>query len=90
MMNSPPDNTPSNPLVAELSPPSKLWTTKEVAHFLDVSPKNVFNLRKKGLPCVYLGGAVRFVPNEVSNYLATNRGLASHRLRQIRRKGLSA
>jgi len=90
MMNSPPDNNLGSPPGAEVLPPAKLWTTKEVAHFLDVSPKTVFNLRKKGLPCVYLGGAVRFVPNEVNNYLATNRGLASHRLRQIRRRGLSA
>jgi predicted DNA-binding transcriptional regulator AlpA len=90
MMNSPPDNNLGNPSTPEASPPSKLWTTKEVAHFLDVSPKTVFNLRKKGLPCVYLGGAVRFVPNEISTYLTTNRGLALHRLRQIRRKGPSA
>jgi hypothetical protein len=90
MMNFPPDNNLSNPTTSEASSPPKLWTTKEVAYFLDVSSKTVFNLRKKGLPCVYLGGAVRFVPNEVSHYLSTNRGLASHRLRQIRRKGLSA
>jgi hypothetical protein len=50
MMNSPPDDTPGNPPVAELSPPEKLWTTKEVARFLDVSLKTVFNLRKKGFP----------------------------------------
>jgi predicted DNA-binding transcriptional regulator AlpA len=90
MMNSPPDNTLGNPPVAELSPPTKLWTTKEVARFLDVSLKTVFNLRKKGFPCVYLGGAVRFVPHEVSHYLATHRRLASHRLRQIARKGARA
>jgi hypothetical protein len=89
MMNSPSDYNLGNSSTSEASTPPKLWTTKEVAHFLDVCPKTVFNLRKKGLPCVYLGGAVRFVPNEVSNYLATNRGLALHRLRQIRRKGFS-
>jgi hypothetical protein len=87
MMNSPPDNTPGNPPVAELSPPDKLWTTKEVARFLDVSLKTVFNLRKKGLPFVYLGGAVRFVPHEVSHYVTVHRGLASHRFRQIAREG---
>jgi excisionase family DNA binding protein len=90
MMNSPPDNTPGNPPVAELSPPDKLWTTKEVARFLDVSLKTVFNLRKKGLPFVYLGGAVRFVPQEIREYLANSRGLSSHRLRQIARRGASA
>ncbi len=39
-----------------------LWTTKEVGKFLHVSGKTVFELRKKGLPYLKLGGAVRFVP----------------------------
>jgi len=60
-----------------------LWTTKEVAKFLRVSLKTVFNLRKRGLPYVQLGGAVRFVPQEIRDYLAQSRGLSSHRLRQI-------
>ena len=64
-----------------------LWTTKEVARHLRVSLKTVFNLRKKGLPYVQLGGAVRFVPQEIRNYLANSRRLSSHRLRQIVRKG---
>ena len=66
---------------------NKLWTTTQVAEFLQVSPKTVYNLRKRGLPFVYLGGAVRFVPQEIKNYLASNRGLSSHRLRQMIRKG---
>ena len=44
-------------------------------------------LRKKGLPYVQLGGAVRFVPQEIKDYLVTNRGLSAHRLRQVVRKG---
>ena len=66
---------------------SELWTTESVAKFLHVSLKTVFNLRKKGLPDVQLGGAVRFVPQEIRNYLVSSRGLSSHRLRQIARKG---
>ena len=66
---------------------SELWTTERVAKFLHVSLKTVFNLRKKGLPYVQLGGAVRFVPQEIRNYLVISRGLSSHRLRQIARKG---
>ncbi len=89
-MNPSPDNTFGNPPDTEASAPSKLWKTQQVAEFLGVSPKTVFNLRKKGLPCVHLGGAVRFVPHEISGYLATNRSLSSHRLRQIARKGGSA
>jgi len=68
-------------------PDDELWTTKEVAKFLRVSLKTVFNLRKRGLPYVQLGGAVRFVPGEIKDYLANSRGLSSHRLRQIIRKG---
>ena len=66
---------------------SELWTTERVAKYLHVSLKTVFNLRKRGLPYVQLGGAVRFVPQEIRDYLVTSRGLSSHRLRQIARKG---
>ncbi len=66
---------------------SELWTTERVARYLHVSLKTVFNLRKKGLPYVQLGGAVRFVPQEIRDYLVKSRGLSSHRLRQIARKG---
>lgn len=65
----------------------ELWTTERVAKYLHVSLKTVFNLRKKGLPYVQLGGAVRFVPQEIKDYLVTNRGLTAHRLRQTVRKG---
>lgn len=65
----------------------KLWTTEQAADFLRVSLKTVFNLRKKGLPYVQLGGAVRFIPQEIKGYLATNRGLSAHRLRQAIRQG---
>jgi excisionase family DNA binding protein len=65
---------------------SELWTTERVARYLHVSLKTVFNLRKKGLPYVQLGGAVRFVPQEIRDYLGKSRGLSSHRLRQIARK----
>ena len=67
---------------------SELWTTERVAKYLHVSLKTVFNLRKKGLPYVQLGGAVRFVPQEIKDYLVTNRGLTAHRLRQGVRKGV--
>ena len=66
---------------------SELWTTERVAKYLHVSLKTVFNLRKKGLPYVQLGGAVRFVPQEIRDYLVKSRGLSSHRLRQIVRNG---
>jgi predicted DNA-binding transcriptional regulator AlpA len=81
----------STPTLDEIPPPSQdLWTTPEVAKFLHVSLKTVFNLRKKGLPYVQLGGAVRFVPQEIRDYLVNSRGLSSHRLRQMARKGVGA
>lgn len=64
-----------------------LWTTEQVGKYLHVSLKTVFNLRKKGLPYVQLGGAVCFMPQEIKDYLVTNRGLTAHRLRQAVRKG---
>jgi excisionase family DNA binding protein len=93
-MNSPATNsTLANPLTtAGTEIPlqsSDLWTTPEVAKFLHVSLKTVFNLRKKGMPYVQLGGAVRFVPQEIKDYLVNSRGLTSHRARQIVRKGIS-
>jgi excisionase family DNA binding protein len=76
------------PVSGEIQNPHQdLWTTKEVAKHLRVSLKTVFNLRKKGLPYVQLGGAVRFVPHEIAAYLVNSRRLSSHRLRQIVRKG---
>ena len=80
----------SQPVSEEIKPSlpdSDLWTTKEVAKYLHVSLKTVFNLRKRGLPYVQLGGAVRFIPLEIRDYLVNSRGLSSHRLRQIVRKG---
>jgi len=95
-MNPPENNgTPTHPSVSgEVITPSEtheadsdLWTTERVAKYLHVSLKTVFNLRKKGLPYVQLGGAVRFVPQEIKDYLVTNRGLTAHRLRQVVRQG---
>ena len=90
MNSSTNSNSLENPVDSEdikTSPESDLWTTKEVARYLHVSLKTIFNLRKKGLPYVQLGGAVRFVPQEIKDYLVNSRGLSSHRLRQIVRKG---
>ena len=67
-----------------------LWTTPEVARHLHVSLKTIHNLRKKGLPFVQLGGAIRFVPQEIREYLINSRRLSSHRLRQLVRKGASS
>ncbi len=79
-------NNNAPPLEQMTAPSQNLWTTREVAEFLHVSVKTVFNQRKKGLPFVQVGGAVRFVPQEIRDYLVTSRGLSSHRLRQMIRQ----
>jgi hypothetical protein len=63
----------------------QLWTTEQAAKYLHLSHKAIFNLRKRGLPYVKLGGAVRFVPQEIRDYLVNSRTLSLHRLRQIAR-----
>jgi excisionase family DNA binding protein len=67
-----------------------LWTVDSVAKFLVVSPKTVFNLRKRGLPFIQLGGAVRFDPQQVKEYLAKNQNLARHRARRLVTKRMEA
>ncbi len=71
---------------AESSASKTLWTTEEVAGFLRISIKTIFNLRKTGLPYLQLGGAVRFDSQEVRDYLLKNRHLTSHHLRQKARQ----
>jgi excisionase family DNA binding protein len=73
--------------IPSAEPDSGLWTSKDVAQHLRVSLKTVFNLRKKGLPFVQLGGAVRFDPQEIKDYLIQSRRLSSHQLRQLARQG---
>lgn len=46
-----------------------LWTTEELAQFLDCSQRHVFNLRKRGLPHFRIGDMVRFVPSRVMAWL---------------------
>jgi predicted DNA-binding transcriptional regulator AlpA len=91
-MNSSSDQPSEIPPSTAPNPDSEnLWTTRQVAEFFHISAKSVFELRKKrGLPFVKLGGAVRFVPWEVREYLANSRRLTSHRLRQIARQRRSA
>jgi hypothetical protein len=90
-MNVDPNPTHTIPPSGELTSPAQdLWTSSEVAKFFHVSLKTVFNLRKRGLPYVQLGGAVRFVPQEIRDYLADSRRSSSQRLRQMIRKGARA
>ena len=48
------------------SGPEPLWTVKEVANFLKVSRSWVYQKTAGGeLPCLHVGGLVRFEPDAV-------------------------
>jgi len=46
-----------------------LWTTADVAHFLGCTERNIYLLRKKGLPTIQVGGLVRFSPERVREWI---------------------
>lgn len=50
-------------------PHANLWTTADVARFLGCSERHIYALRLQGLPCVRLGGLVRFERAAVENWV---------------------
>jgi predicted transcriptional regulator len=71
----------------ELRPPG--WISEqELARHLGVSQRHLINLRRGGLPYISLGKAIRYDLREVEQFIRTRRRLASHVLRQQRRKAL--
>lgn len=50
-----------------------LWSTPELANYLGCSDRQVYNLRKSGLPFVLVGGLVRFEPQQVQEWLRTQK-----------------
>jgi hypothetical protein len=46
-----------------------LWTTSELAGYLGCSERQVFALRKRGLPTIQVGGLIRFIPSRVLVWL---------------------
>ncbi len=79
------NNTPSNN--TESTPPG--WITEsQLARHLGVSPRHLVNLRRRRLPYIALGKAIRYSLVEVESYLRTNRRLSSHVTRQQQRKTL--
>ncbi len=52
-----------------------LWTIKEVAAFLRVSVQTVRRLvARRLLPCVRVGGQLRFVPGDVLRWATARKG----------------
>lgn len=47
-----------------------LWSTPDVARFIRCSERQIFALRKQGLPAILVGGMVRFDPAKVRSWLS--------------------
>lgn len=53
---------------------SSLWTLREVAAYLRLHPKTVQRFaREKGLPCVRLGGRLRFDADDVHAWVSARK-----------------
>ena len=46
-----------------------LWSTADVAKYLRCSDRQIYNLRKQGLPAIHIGGLTRFDPQVVRQWL---------------------
>jgi phage terminase Nu1 subunit (DNA packaging protein) len=64
------DMTPTE--IHGTEPKSALWSTTDLAGFLGCSDRQVYNLRKQGLPWLQVGGHVRFDPNAIRQWLGSN------------------
>jgi excisionase family DNA binding protein len=64
--------------------PEPLWTVQQVASFLSMSVSWVYKeVEANRLPCIRLGAAVRFAPEEIRRFLeglrsASRGGLKGH------------
>jgi excisionase family DNA binding protein len=52
-------------------PNKALWTTADVARFLGCSERQVYKLRKEGMPTLRVGGMVRFDQSKILTWLET-------------------
>jgi excisionase family DNA binding protein len=51
--------------------PDRPWTLEEVAEYLSVAPRTVYDLmRERGLPSRKVGGAIRFVRAEIDTWIS--------------------
>lgn len=62
---------------------SALWTTTDVARFIGCSERQIYVLRKTGLPCVHVGGMVRFDPQQIKRWLDAGDDSAEARALQL-------
>jgi hypothetical protein len=52
-----------------------LWYTSDVAQYLGCSERQVFELRKLGLPAQRIGWRIRFIPARVRAWVEANEAL---------------
>ena len=75
-------NTPETLNIIPEVPP--LWTTTDMSRFLRCTERQIFELRKEGMPTIKLGGLVRFDPSDVRTWMEKRSGYASPRAAQLR------
>ncbi len=52
----------------------RLWTVNDVARFLGMHPKTVYEWAARGaLPCFRLGNRLRFHPHDITRWLASRK-----------------
>ena len=51
----------------------KFLTVEDVAEMLQVTRTTIYNLKKQGLPFIKLGKNIRFVQDEVVDWVRSNR-----------------
>ena len=49
-----------------------MLSTKELAKYLNVSKKTIYNYRQRGMPYVKVGGVMRYDKKEVMKWLKEN------------------
>ena len=63
-----------------------LWTTSDIARFLGCSERQIYILRKQGLPAVHVGSMVRFDPEQIRLWISSQNNAPSsldERARQL-------
>lgn len=51
------------------------WSEDDLAKHLKVSRSFLWELRKKGLPCIRIGRTVRYQPDAVAEWLSRNQNI---------------
>jgi excisionase family DNA binding protein len=51
-----------------------LWTVRDVAEFLKIHPKTIYEWAARGdLPCFRIGNCLRFYPTDIARWVSARR-----------------